>query len=240
MSVTRYPELDFLRGFAFLGMAAYHLLFDLFYFYGFPIAVREGYLLVMGRTVACTFLILVGIGSTISLSRLPHREWWRRSLFRAIRIGIAAAVVTLVTGAMVPDAIIRFGILHLIAASALFAPIFFEMKQWNLAIGTLLILMSPIILNELPNTMALLPIGATPPIETLDYYPILPWLGVILIGLGLGHFLYVPTPHQSLAQIQRLPYPRPILWCGKRALFLYMVHQPVLMLLLWLVLGRLS
>ena len=65
---------------------------------------------------------------------------------------------------------------------------------------------------------------------TEDYVPLLPWLGVVMIGIALGHWL-------SLQQFRPL---RPLIpgsaalavWMGRHSLLVYMVHQPILIGLL--------
>lgn len=233
--MRRYPELDALRGLAVLLMVIYHLLFDLSYFYGFAIPVREGLLLIAARVIAGTFLILVGVGSAISLSRKPPSSWAAASLRRATTVGLAAIVVSVLTGLLVPAAFVRFGILHLIALSAVLVPFFFSAGRWNVLLGIFILILGPHVLRSLPSLAILLPIGSGPPVAMLDYFPLIPWFGVILLGLGLGHALYVPTRRAWIPEINA---PEWLLWCGRRALFLYMVHQPVILLILWVMLGK--
>ncbi len=60
-----------------------------------------------------------------------------------------------------------------------------------------------------------------------------PWLGVVLLGVGLGHAL-LRAQFRPIAALGRAP--RPLLWMGRHSLAIYMVHQPFLMGALWLAL----
>jgi uncharacterized membrane protein len=74
---------------------------------------------------------------------------------------------------------------------------------------------------------------------TEDYVPLLPWFGVVLVGLFIG---------QQLLQARRLAPARSWLaaghigrsleWAGRHSLAIYMIHQPLLLGILYLLLGH--
>jgi uncharacterized membrane protein len=65
-----------------------------------------------------------------------------------------------------------------------------------------------------------------------DYRPLLPWFGVVLLGLFAGNVLYgggkrppgVPSKAPLLAG--------PLVPLGRNSLFIYLIHQPILVALL--------
>jgi uncharacterized membrane protein len=70
---------------------------------------------------------------------------------------------------------------------------------------------------------------------TEDFVPLFPWVGVVLLGIGAGHELL----QRELAPIAPLARaPRALRWLGRHSLAVYMVHQPLLLGILWLVLRR--
>jgi uncharacterized membrane protein len=77
----------------------------------------------------------------------------------------------------------------------------------------------------------LLPFGVVP--ENLfmpDYRPLLPWFGVVLIGLFAGNVLYGENKRPVA---KRAPVvARPLLPLGRNSLFFYLIHQPILIALL--------
>jgi uncharacterized membrane protein len=63
----------------------------------------------------------------------------------------------------------------------------------------------------------------------VDYYPLLPWAGMALLGVVVGNTFY-PAGTRRFALSDRsewLPL-RALQWLGRHALLIYLVHQPVL------------
>ena len=233
---TRYPELDALRAIAVLAMVAYHLLFDLKYFYGFDVPIDSNSAIVFTRAVASVFLLLVGIGFAISWNRTTPARRFEKIVRRAALILGGAAAVSLVTWLLDPATFIRFGILHLIGISALFQPLFARFSYWNIAVGICLVSVSKWLHIEWP------PASFT----TLDFYPLFPWFGVILIGMGIADLFYIPKRHPALERIEHALFPNwparqslgagGLLWIGRRALLIYLLHQPIILATLSLLL----
>ena len=267
MNETRYPELDALRGVAVLLMVSYHLAFDLQYFYGWPvlrslgeggnIPVEEGIWKILARAAATVFLLLIGICFAISWERtrrqlavgswpLALRHCYSKYLRRGLVIFAGGMIISLATWFIAPDAFVKFGVLHLIGISTLLLPFFTPLKQWNL-LFVLLVLFVFFVLPKQTSSPFFFPLGLTiPTFSSLDYFPLLPWFGVILFGMVLGNALYVPERHAMLTRLSFLPAPRSAMvqrawrgvgWTGRRSLWIYFVHQPVLLLLLGLVFG---
>jgi uncharacterized membrane protein len=65
-----------------------------------------------------------------------------------------------------------------------------------------------------------------------DYRPLLPWFGMVLIGLFFGNLVYGdgrrPAGLPSAAPVLA----RPLLPLGRNSLAIYLVHQPVMVALL--------
>jgi uncharacterized membrane protein len=70
---------------------------------------------------------------------------------------------------------------------------------------------------------------------SVDYFPVLPWFGAVLIGVFVGNSLYpcyVRTFH--LRDRSQVPMIRGIDFLGRHSLLIYLVHQPVLVAALFL------
>jgi uncharacterized membrane protein len=76
-----------------------------------------------------------------------------------------------------------------------------------------------------------MPFGITSPsFSAFDYFPLIPWLGIFLAGAALGKTVYASK--RSL-----LPWQMPpnfVNFAGRHALVIYIVHQPVIMGVLYL------
>jgi uncharacterized membrane protein len=61
---------------------------------------------------------------------------------------------------------------------------------------------------------------------TEDYVPLLPWLGVVLVGVAVGHWL-LARERNAITALNRAT-PAWLTWLGRHSLLVYLVHQPVL------------
>ena len=77
----------------------------------------------------------------------------------------------------------------------------------------------------------LLPLGIhSPEFASYDYFPLVPWFGVFLAGAALGKWAYAPG--RSLLPLS--PRETFINFAGRHSLLIYLVHQPVIMGVLYL------
>ncbi len=235
----RYPELDCIRGLAVLGMIAYHLGFDLSHYYGFGFDVTTGMFAAFARFTASVFLMLIGICFVISWERTaPGFRRWKYGK-RALVILASGMIVTIITWIIDPSTFVVFGILHLIAIATVIQSVIRPLRTWNLLLGTLLFLTAFVLPTGAITTPLLLPFGImNKGFISVDYYPLLPWLGPVLIGMGLGDVLYIPQRQAFLLIFNRIQWPKWLLWTGRKSLPIYFIHQPLILLILWMVLGR--
>jgi uncharacterized membrane protein len=241
----RLWEVDLARTLAIGMMVAYHLAWDL---HQLAPGVGPDPFAVGWRTlqVACgsSFLLVVGISVAISHGRgraagLSFGARYRRHARRAAQVGAAALLVSLATRLAVDDDYVRFGILHLIAAAMLIAPLLVGLGRWNVPLG-IAIVVAGLLLFEAPRSdvPGLMLLGVRPENGMIDWYPRLPWLGPVLIGLALGLALYPDGRRGDWGR--RLPTPRRAAALGapgRHALPIYLVHQPVLIALVAAVLA---
>jgi len=241
-SAQRYAELDLLRTIAIICMAVYHTAFDLSQFYDWEIDVFDGGWKLLARGTAILFLLLVGTAAAVSDDRAGERSRdvrWKRHLRRFMSIGAGAFIVSLATYAADPETYIRFGILHLIAVSALILPLTPRLKWITILPGIILIALPFLLPSITANTELLLPFGIKPAgFRSVDYFPMIPWFGVILIGYAIGYWAYVKGTLKMKNEKLKKPIISSLTWPGRHALMCYMLHQPIIIALLWLILGR--
>jgi len=65
-----------------------------------------------------------------------------------------------------------------------------------------------------------------------DYVPIFPWFGAVLIGIALARFAQSAGLVERLSTVA-LPRTRPLQFIGRHSLAFYLIHQPVLIGLVW-------
>jgi uncharacterized membrane protein len=146
-------------------------------------------------------------------------------------------LVTLGTWLFIRERFVIFGILHLIGIAVILSPLFFRFGKVNILFGLVCIFAGYLIAGT-NGPEFLLPLGIIPPgFTSVDYTPLFPWLGVVLIGMGIGAYLYAGGTRQF--HLTSLPdvLVAPLSFLGRHSLVLYLVHQPVIILLLVLATG---
>lgn len=231
---SRYWEVDALRGVAILMMVIYHLAFDLTYFGYYHANVFVGLWRIFGRATGSLFILLVGTSLTLSHARSSHSagSWslYKNYLVRGLKIFGWGMVITLVMWIYMGQPLVIFGILHLIGTAVILAYPFLWLRWLNLTIGIASIALGNY-LNQLPVTQPwLLWLGLRPPdLFQYDYFPLLPWFGVMLLGLLAGQLVYPGGARRfDLPSLGRWPGVRELGWLGRRSLLIYLIHQPIL------------
>jgi uncharacterized membrane protein len=75
---------------------------------------------------------------------------------------------------------------------------------------------------------------ATTPSGTLDFFPLIPWYGVILLGIGAGNWLYEGLKPRIKIRKPKMKIIELIQLIGKNSLIIYFLHQPVLFGGMWI------
>jgi uncharacterized membrane protein len=231
--VDRFWEVDAARGVAIIMMVVYHTTYDLDTLGGYDIQSTSGYWALFADVTAGLFLFLVGVSLAISRARTRRTGWslFGKYLARGLRILAYGMVLTLVF-LVLRMGVVAFGILHLIGVSIILAYPFLRFRFINLVLGALIFAAGLYIMARDPISQSfwLLPFGVVPEgVMMPDYRPLLPWFGVVLIGLFFGNLVYGGGRRLS----DKVPaMARPLLPLGRNSLFIYLIHQPILILLL--------
>ena len=236
----RFWEIDAVRGIAICMMVAYHTVSNLYYFgsgtvWQLSVDLSQWGWVLLQKTTALIFLLTVGVSLSIASKHKPYRKIAERG-FVILCWGM---VITIVTGILLSNGTIWFGILHLIGISILIGYWFTGRQIMSLIVGIAMIV-GGLFVSNLPQNVWFLPLGSPPSLFMLDYYPLIPWFGAILIGIAIGERFYgddrrrFRLPRAKI--IQQMQYTaKPLSWAGKHALTIYVIHQPLLLAFLWIV-----
>jgi len=236
----RFPGLDLTRGIAIILMILYHIAFDLHYFGFIELGFPAEFWVFAPAVIGSLFLLIVGISLSISFAKakkkLSKKEIRRKYFLRGTKIFALGLLVTAATWIYPRDGFVQFGILHLIGLSIILAIPFLGRTRPAL-IGGLAAILTGLVLREMLFDFSwLLWLGFIPKgFYTLDYYPLLPWFGLVLIGLFVGKKIY-PFGQRSM-ELKENTLTRFLSLLGRQSLIIYLVHQPIIVLVLFFVFG---
>lgn len=232
--IKRFWEIDSLRGLAITLMIIFHILYDLNYFGIYKIELYSGLFLILAYTIGTTFLLLVGISLTLSYNKasknLTKKQLHLKFLKRGLKIFGLGIIITIATWLYLREGFIIFGVLHCIGISIILAYPFIKRRYINFIVGTIFILLGIVIRTLTFDFQWLIWLGFKPTnFYTVDYYPLLPWLGVVLIGISLGNTIY-PNYRRSfqIKDLSGLIVIRFLTYIGRNSLIIYFLHQPIL------------
>lgn len=113
------------------------------------------------------------------------------TIFNLGKVFSCGLIITLVTWIFLRRNFVVFGILHFIGISIILAYPFLKLRYGNLLVGLLFIFLGTYLKGFVYNFYWLVWLGFRPiQFYTVDYFPLLPWFGVVLIGIFFANLLY--------------------------------------------------
>ena len=237
----RFWEIDTLRGIAIIMMVVFHILYDFNYFGIYSLELYSGYISIYSYSIGVIFLLLVGISLTISYNKaskkLKKNEIQIKFIFRGLKIFGFGLLITVITYFIIGEGFIVFGVLHCIGISIIFSYPFLKFKVLNFLSAVLIIFVGLILSNYTFNFYYLVWLGFSPNFfYTIDYFPLLPYFGVVLIGIFLGNLFYPDSKRRfKLKNLNENIIVKTFSFLGQNSLVIYFLHQPIILSILYLV-----
>ncbi|HWI54702.1 MAG TPA: heparan-alpha-glucosaminide N-acetyltransferase [Desulfobacteria bacterium] len=219
----RLWEIDVIRGTALVLMIFFHILFTLKEVYGYDVHYNQGIYYYIGKTSAIMFILISAVSTSFS----------RNNIKRALKFIAVAALITVVTHLYNPALGIKFGIIHFLGLSVLLAQVFNKISSYLLAVLGILIIAAGLFLGPIAfdnNYLFLFNMTGTGWVSA-DYYPLFPWFGVFLFGIILGRVFY-PAKVSRFDSEPRSGLINFLGFLGRHTLIIYLIHEPVLVLLI--------
>lgn len=238
----RICMLDELRGVAIIAMVIYHTLVSMVFIYNLEFSYEIFFKAQrLQPLIPITFITLCGISCSLS----------KNNLKRGVRIFAIALIATLVTFLFMPQMVIVFGILHFLGIALI---IYSLLKSYtdkiknNIGVVVSLLLyiitysipygyigFKSLIYFDLPSQLysvyPLFIIGLpTPDFYSGDYFPIVPHLFLFFTGIFIGKIL----KEKGAPKLMYKKLCPPLDFIGKYSLVIYVVHQPVIIGVLYL------
>lgn len=235
--------MDELRGIAIIAMILYHLFFSMYYIFNISLGnTLIGIFMPYEPLIAGVFIFLSGVSSSFSKS----------NYLRGFKLLIVSLAITLVTAVIVPQLSIKFGILHFLACAIILFQILKKLiikipVKIGIAASAVIFLLSfgvpqgyigikPVCYINLPwqiyKAYFLFPLGfPAPDFYSADYFPLIPWFFLF----AAGGFAGIWAAKNSLPRFmykKKVPF---LCFLGRHSLVIYIVHQPVIIGILWVI-----
>jgi len=228
---NRFWEIDLLRTIAIVMMITFHTLYLLNYFdiqfTGVP-GMRYGFWWWFPKLTGGTFIFVAGISLTITYSRAKRISGF---MLRGLKIFGYGMAITLITWLISRTGYVRFGILHFFGIAFILAPFFTRFRFINLVLGIAL-MVAGIYLQEqriLVDFPWLLWLGLMPRgFWTMDYWPLLPWFGLLLVGMFCGKLLYPQGNRRFNIHEFNDPVTSALTLPGRHPLVIYLAQWPAI------------
>ena len=247
--MKRYRRLDEIRGFTIISMILYHMMWDLVYIFDFPVEwyrTTAGY--IWQQSICWTFILLSGFCFPLG----------RRKLRRGLFVFFSGLLVMAVTNIFVPEERVVFGVLTLLGScmllliplDSLFQMLsarqtsgfsmeltglivcmlfFLSFRNINMGYGGFEALrtfeMPEALYRDLFTTYLGFPY---PEFFSTDYFSLIPWFFLF----RAGYFLHGVIKKQNCLSMLLKGSFYPIEWLGRHSIWIYLLHQPAIMLVL--------
>ncbi|HAP43455.1 MAG: hypothetical protein A2087_02040 [Spirochaetes bacterium GWD1_61_31] len=268
----RRPFIDACRGFCVLGMILFHALYILRMHNLVAVDLWNVFWWWFARLFAAAFVGLSGwslaakrasltaaadAAATVPGAATPSTSLvlWRTPLRRALKLGLLAAAISLVTRLLFgPTSFVFFGVLHLLCLSGLLGWPLAARPRLAAVVGALTLAAGLLLGKQHFNGLALAWLGFRPAgHQPMDYLPLLPWFAWTAFGSVAFHLgrRFAPRPAAVAAAVpaaaaaaattaatarpapaipsRRIPAPAAgLVWLGRHSLAVYLTHVPLL------------
>ena len=237
---NRIHFLDELRGICIICMVFFHAFFDIAFFYEWKLGIRLfEFFSPAVPWFAGLFIFISGVCCHLSRSNIK----------RGAQLLLIAMGMTIITSFM-DDLFIAFGILHLLSigmllygllekfikkiplwlgltvCAAVFVLTYSISYGYYIGFPGLFTVHMPVWLTENPVMFIFGIINDN--FVSGDYFPLLPWLFLFIAGTLVGRYV------RKLPEILSKKRFKPLCFVGRHTLLIYVLHQPVILLFVWL------
>ncbi len=181
------------------------------------------------------FLLISGISLSISYARQAEQAGARPPFSGYLKRGAGlfawGLAVSALSFLMLPAHAIVFGILNLLGASTVLAYPFLGLPALaSLASGLGIMAAGSLLADRITNPAWQWLVSVPAAAERLDTHMLLPWFGVLLLGVAIGKLLY-PQGRRAfrMPDLSGSKLVGPLQWLGRYTLPVYLLHLPVVL-----------
>ena len=223
----RIWELDAFRGLCVLGMIAVHFVYDLVDLYGIIQWDYPESFLFIKQWGGVAFFLLSGTCATLG----------SHSIRRGLVVFGCGLVVSAATAGMYffgfadESMIIYFGVLHCLGVCMILWGLMKKLPSWALLLICAAVIPLGLSFINQPgiNSHLFMPLGLYwKGFVSSDYFPLLPHFGFFLLGAVLGRLVYRKKQSLLPKVNDRNFILRFLQFTGRQSLWVYLLHQPIL------------
>ena len=205
--MERYQEIDVLKGIAVICMIIFHL----FYFpnqYGFKeIKYDTKELKILAKVAQFIFITCVGINLVLANNNeKSNSEKFNSNIKRTLKIAVLAGLMSLFTYFVFGKKYVKY----CICISGLYI-----LNKYN-----------PELFYNVSEPIAFIMGFYNKSYESIDHFPIVPWMILVCVGIFIGHYIIKEKPKINL--LTDTPLSEFLKKTGKYSLEIYAVHWLVL------------
>lgn len=235
----RNLELDAFRGFAILLMIGFHFTHDLRVFGSKSLSViswiPQFYWDWFPEFIGILFFSIVGISARVKFDGLTTPEF-KFFLRQALKVGACALLITTVTAYFTPKQTIYFGTLHCIAVCSVLVYPFLKYPKLTWWVGGVIASFGFVLEQMRFSSGTLFWLGFAQKGQTGgDWYPLMPWFGVLLLGSAAGKFWiekFMTKETDFTKKFEKSFLAGPLSLMGRHSLSIYLLHQPIMIAVL--------
>ena len=223
---ARIDIIDAVRGLSILLMVIYHLGYDLVYAEIIPKFIVFNPLIdALQLFFAALFIFISGVSSRLSRSNLKRG-------FIMLAFAVAISAVTYLF-----ESPVWFGILHFLGVAAVLYGLLGKLLQRVTsavypAVCALMFVVSYVLTSGIYDIEGLWMFGIRDKYFTsADYFPVFPWIFVYFAGAWFGRYVIEKSLPNWFYELKCGFFAG----VGRKTLFVYLLHQPVIYGVLWIV-----
>ena len=235
-SSKRMEIIDYCRSISIIAMIIYHFSYDLGQFGLIDLNnIMSGPWKIFAILIGTSFLFISGFSFWIMISeRFNKRSYIKRLLV----LSFSSLIITIVTYFYLGNAFIFFGILHLLAACSILGLIIFKLPYLILIFISVIVFFLPqVYQSDFFEPKYLSWIGFYgKSTGSADFYPLFPWSSSFIMGVAISKIISKKKYFENLIYLDKTTniLKSTLLWSGRNSLLIYLIHQPILVGLIYL------
>ncbi len=230
----RLERLDILRWLAIVMMVVFHFQYSMQNIFGIEITfIPDFFWFYFGKISALLFISIAWISYFLAENKYGDKIYKKYFLYSLI-LTVLALIITIWTYYFLPSQFIVFWILHFFALSFLILPYVAKLKLWTLPLALWIILYWVFFIPVIDIRYLFWAWFLYPWFSSADYYPLIPYFWVMLLWYNFAliiskidflHLIFKKTNPNSTIESG-------LIWSGKHALLIYIIHQPMIYILI--------